>query len=86
MLVIVCAVALAWRRSRPVPSFLVICGVGCVQAVLGEPVALWNVAMPVSLFSVAAYGSRAFSRVALGIAAAGYVAIWAIQERPGPPG
>jgi len=81
ILVLACAVALAWRRSRPALSFLAICGIGCVQVLLGEPVALWNVAMPISLFSVAAYGSRTAGRFALGAAVAGYVAIWVVQER-----
>lgn len=78
-LMLVCGVALAFRRSHPVGSFLAIVAVAAVQALLGEPVAIWNVAMPVSLFSVAAYGSRRFSRIALGLAIAGYVGIWVMQ-------
>jgi signal transduction histidine kinase len=78
-LMLACGVALAFRRSSPVGSFLAIVAVAAVQALLGEPIAVWNVAMAVSLFSVAAYGSRRFSRVALGLAIAGYVGIWVMQ-------
>jgi signal transduction histidine kinase len=77
--VLVCAVALAWRRSRPELSFLVICGVACLQIAVGEPIRFWNIAMPIALFSAAAYASRGFARLALVIAILGYVGIWAIE-------
>ncbi|MGH2466712.1 MAG: sensor histidine kinase [Candidatus Limnocylindrales bacterium] len=79
--VMVCAVALAWRRSRPEMAFLVIWGVGCIQVAVGEPIRFWNIAMPIALFSAAAYASRSFARLALVIALLGYVGIWAIEVR-----
>jgi signal transduction histidine kinase len=78
-LVIVCAAALAWQRSRPEMSFLVICAVGCIQVALGEPFSTWNVAMPAALYSAAAYAGRGFARLALGMAAFAYFALWAVQ-------
>lgn len=77
--VVVCAVALAWWRSRPELTFLVIGGVACLQIAVGEPIRFWNVAMPIALFSAAAYASRSFARLALGIAILGYVGVWAIE-------
>jgi len=77
--VVVCAVALAWRRSRPELSFLVIGGVGALQLAVGEPIRFWNVAMPIALFSAAAYASRSFARLALVIAILGYAGVWAIE-------
>ena len=77
--VVVCAFALAWRRSRPELAFVVIAGVGAMQTVVGEPISFWNVAMPIGLFSAAAYASRSFARLALLAAILGYVGIWAIE-------
>jgi signal transduction histidine kinase len=77
--VVVCAVALAWRRSRPEMAFLVIAGVGAVQIAVGEPIRFWNIAMPIALFSAAAYASRSFARLALVIAVLGYIGVWAIE-------
>jgi len=77
--VVVCAVALAWRRSKPEAAFLVVCGVGVLQLVIGEPITFWNVAMPTALFSAAAYARRDFARLALAIATLGYIGIWAIE-------
>jgi signal transduction histidine kinase len=77
--VVVCAVALAWRRSRPEMAFLVIAGVGCVQIAVGEPIGVWNIAMPIALFSAAAYASRAFARLALVVAILAYFGLWAIE-------
>jgi signal transduction histidine kinase len=77
--VVVCAVALAWRRSRPETAFLVIVGVGSVQISVGEPITFWNIAMPVALFSAAAYASRPFARLALVIAILAYIGVWAIE-------
>ena len=76
--VVVCSVALAWRRSRPELAFLVIGGIGALQFVVGEPIRLWDIAMPVGLFFAAAYASRTFARLALALAVLGYVGIWAI--------
>ncbi|HET7181307.1 MAG TPA: histidine kinase [Candidatus Limnocylindrales bacterium] len=76
--VVVCSVALAWRRSRPELAFLVIGGIGALQFVVGEPIRLWDIALPVGLFSAAAYASRTFARLALALAVLGYVGIWAI--------
>jgi signal transduction histidine kinase len=78
-LVAASAVALAFRRRHPAASFLAICGVGCVQVALGEPISLWNVAMPLALLSAAAYAGRGFARVALFLALAAYVGIWVIE-------
>ena len=77
--VLVCAVALAWRRSKPEAAFLIICAVGCVQVAIGEPISFWNVAMPIALFSAAAYARRNFARLALVIATLAYIGIWAIE-------
>ena len=74
--VLASAVALAWRRARPKASYLAICAIGLAQVVTGEPFAAWNVAMGISLFSVAAHGDRGFARLALVIAAVGYFGIW----------
>jgi signal transduction histidine kinase len=76
--VVVCSVALAWRRSKPELAFLLIGAVGALQFVIGEPIRLWDIAMPVALFSAAAYASRSFARLALALALLGYVGIWAI--------
>ncbi len=78
-LVLACAAALAWRRIRPKASYLAICAVGLAQVVTGEPFAAWNVAMGISLFSVAAHGDRGFARLALVIAAVGYLGIWVLD-------
>jgi signal transduction histidine kinase len=75
--VAVCAVALAWRRSSPAAAFLVIWGVAGIQVVIGEPIGSWDIAMPIMLFSTAAYAGRSFARLALAIVILGYVAIWA---------
>ncbi len=77
--VVVCAVALAWRRTRPELAFLVIAGVGSLQLAIAEPIRLWNVAMPIALFSAAAYAGRTFARLALAISILAYVGIWAIE-------
>ena len=76
--VAVCAVALAWRRTRPATAFLVIWVVAGIQVVIGEPIGSWNIAMPIALFSAAAYAGRSFARLALAIVVLGYGAIWAI--------
>ena len=75
-LVLGCAVALAGRRLWPRASFLVIAGIGAVQIILGEPISFWNVAMLLSLFSAAAYTSRGFGLLALGVALLAYVGVW----------
>jgi signal transduction histidine kinase len=77
--VAVCAVGLAWRRTSPEMAFLVIAGVGCMQVAVGEPIRLWNIAMPIALFSAAAYADRSFARLALVIAILAYVGVWAIE-------
>lgn len=77
--VVVCAVALAWRRSRPEAAFLLISAVSCLQLAVGEPISFWNVAMPIALFSAAAYARRNFARLALAIAILAYVGVWAIE-------
>ena len=77
--VLVCAVALAWRRSKPEAAFLIIGAVGFVQVAIGEPISFWNVAMPIGLFSAAAYARRNFARLALAIATLAYIGIWAIE-------
>ncbi len=77
--VIVCAVALAWRRSRPELSFLVIGAVGLLQIAVGEPIRLWDIALPIGLFSAAAYAGRTFARLALVGALLSYVAVWSIE-------
>jgi signal transduction histidine kinase len=76
ILVLVCAGGLVIRRSRPRASFLIIVAGGAVQIALSEPIAFWDVAMPASLFSAAAYGDRRFGRAALAAAGIGYVGIW----------
>ncbi|MFN8631232.1 MAG: hypothetical protein U0838_13225 [Chloroflexota bacterium] len=77
--VIACSIALVWRRSKPEASFLAITAVGCLQVAIGEPVSFWNIAMPIALFSAAAYASRSFGRLALGIAVVAYFGVWAIE-------
>jgi signal transduction histidine kinase len=77
--VVACSAALVWRRSKPEASFLAICAVGCLQVAIGEPVSVWNIAMPIALFSAAAYASRTFGRLALGIAVVAYFGVWAIE-------
>ncbi len=77
-LMVACAVALAWRRAKPATSFLVICAIACLQVAVGEPISAWDVAMPISLFSAAAYASRGFGRASLLIAVAGYLAVWVL--------
>jgi signal transduction histidine kinase len=77
-LMLASAVALAFRRLRPRASFLAIGGIAGIQVLLGEPIAAWNVVMPASLFSAAAYGSRAFGWLALALATLGYVGAWAL--------
>lgn len=79
LFVVICAVALVFRRSSPHASFMVICAVGSVQVAIGEPISLWDVAMPIALFSAAAYADRGFGRVVLGIAILAYVGIWALE-------
>ena len=77
--VVSCAVALAYRRSRPEASFLAIGAIGCLQVALGEPISFWNIAMPIALFSAAAYAGRGFGRLALAIAILAYVGVWAVE-------
>ena len=77
--VLVCALALAWRRTRPELSYLVILGVGAIQMAIGEPIRFWDVAMPIALFSAAAYANRSFARLSLVLAVLGYVAVWALE-------
>ena len=77
--VVACAVALAWRRSRPETAFLVVVAVGFMQMAIGEPISFWNVAMPIALFSAAAYASRPFARLALAVSTLAYIVIWAID-------
>lgn len=77
--VAVCAVALAWWRARPEPAFLVIVGVAALQIAVREPISFWDIAMPIALFSAAAYASRIFARLALAVAILEYVGIWAME-------
>lgn len=77
--VVVCSVALVWRRSRPEASFFAVCAVGCVQVAVGEPVSFWNIAMTIALFSAAAYARRRFGLLALGIAVLAYFGVWVIE-------
>jgi signal transduction histidine kinase len=77
--VVLCAVALAGWRSRPELTFLVIGGVAALQIAVGEPIGFWDIAMPVALFSAAAYASRGFARLALAIAILEYLGIWATE-------
>jgi signal transduction histidine kinase len=77
--VVACAVALAWRRSRPETAFLIVVAVGFLQLAVGEPISFWNVAMPIALFSAAAYASRPFARLALAISTLAYFVVWAID-------
>jgi signal transduction histidine kinase len=83
-LMLVSCAALAVRRLMPRGSFLAIGLIGVVQILLGEPIAAWDVVIAVSLFSAAAYGGRAFGRLALVIAGLGYVGAWALAT--GLPG
>jgi signal transduction histidine kinase len=77
-LMLASSVALAFRRLRPRASFLAIGGIAGIQALLGEPIGAWDVVVAASLFSAAAYGSRAFGRLALALGALGYVGAWAL--------
>jgi signal transduction histidine kinase len=77
-LMLASAVALAFRRVRPRASFLAIGGIAVIQVLLGEPIGVWDVVVVASLFSAAAYGDRAFGRLALALGALGYVGAWAL--------
>ncbi len=86
VLVVICAVALAWRRARPERSFLVISIFGLVQAVSGEPISAWNIAMVISLFSAAAYAERRFARLGPAVAMLAYFGLWVLSaDLPGQP-
>ncbi len=76
-LVIIYAAGLAIRRTYPRASFTIIAVATLVQLAVGEPLAFWNIALPASLFSVAAYGGRTFARVAILALVAAYVLFWA---------
>jgi signal transduction histidine kinase len=78
-LMLASSIALAFRRLRPRASFLAIGAVGAIQILLGEPIGVWDLVMAASLFSAAAYGSRAFGRLALVLGALGYVGAWALS-------
>jgi signal transduction histidine kinase len=73
--VIACAIGLALRRVEPRASFILVGSVAVLQVAIGEPISFWNVAMLASIFSVAAYSSRTFSRVALLLTGGGYLAV-----------
>ena len=77
-LMLASSVALAFRRLRPRASFLAIGGIAAIQVLLGEPIGVWNVVVAGSLFSAAAYSSRAFGRLALALVVLGYVGAWAL--------
>lgn len=77
-LMLASGVAMAWRRARPEASFLAILGIAATGLALGEPVSLWWVALPIGLFSAAAYAERGFARLALAISVIGYVGFWAL--------
>ena len=66
-LMLASSVALAFRRLRPRASFLAIAALAGIQILLGEPIGLWDVVVPASLFSAAAYASRAFGLLALAL-------------------
>ena len=76
-LVLVYAGGLAIRRTFPRASFTIIAVATLAQLAIGEPLAFWNIALPASLFSVAAYGGRTFARVAILALVAAYVLFWA---------
>ena len=76
-LVLANAVGLGIRRTYPRASFTLIAGLTLAQLAIGEPLAFWNIALPASLFSVAAYGGRTFARVAILALVAAYVLFWA---------
>lgn len=78
VLMLASATALAIRRIRPRTSFLGICSVSLAQVVLGEAFSFWNVAILISLFSAAAYTSRAFGWLALFVVSTGYFGVWAL--------
>ena len=77
-LMLASAGAFALRRRLPLASFMAIGGLTGAQVLLGEPIGLWNVIVIASLFSAAAYGSRASGRLALVLGLLGYVAVWAL--------
>ena len=76
-LVLIYAGGLAIRRTFPRASFAIVAVATLAQLAIGEPLAFWNIALPASLFSVAAYGGRSFARVAILALVAAYVLFWA---------
>ncbi len=77
-LMLASATGIAFRRIWPRASFLAIAGIAGIQVLLGEPISVWNAVMGASLFSAAAYGSRAFGWLALTLAVLGYVGAWVL--------
>jgi signal transduction histidine kinase len=61
-------VPLAWRRSWPVTSTAAIAVIAFAQLTLFDSALLADAAIPVTVYSVTAYGPRGASRAALGLA------------------
>jgi signal transduction histidine kinase len=64
-------IPLAWRRSRPAGSAAVIAALGFVQLMLSETVLPADFLIPLSLYSLSAYGPRWAVRAGLAVAFVG---------------
>ena len=62
---------LAWRRSRPVASTAVVALFGFAQLALLDDVLFADVAIPLTIYALTAYGPRWAGRAALGLAFVG---------------
>ncbi|WP_180951820.1 histidine kinase [Brevibacterium jeotgali] len=91
-IVLLMTVPLALRRLRPLVSSVLIAG-GCVLSLLtGAGPSMAVIAVPLTVFSTAKWGSRTDSRIVLGLGLTGSVAlgVWAymtaLQDTMGPGG
>jgi signal transduction histidine kinase len=80
-------VPILFRRSYPLQAFVAVCVVGLAQVLFSETAAMSDLAVPASLYALAAYRGRKFSVAALGLCMLGALMAqlrWVHPDHPQP--
>lgn len=75
LLTVVAGLALAWRRIRPLTSYVVLVTATAIVSLTGHYTALLPLLMLLSLYSVAAFGSRQAGIAVMAVSIAAFVAL-----------
>jgi signal transduction histidine kinase len=81
-LVVAQALPLVWRRRRPLLVLVVVLGANTVYYALGFPETGFDLALPIAVYSAAAYTDRRVSLLAAAVTVALFVGLFALKVGP----